>query len=214
MDGAALAGRRAIAAQAEAKAALRNVEDRFRSQASDALATTNAEIAAQSKTLPALADRLRRTLLTAPSSGIVNRVLVSTIGGSIRPGEPLVEVVPVEDSLVIEAAIAPADIAFVHVGQPTTVKVSAYDYSVYGSLNGKVERIAPDALIDERTGEARFIVRVRTDTTALVGEGGAQLPISPGMTAEVDVLGRKRTVLNYLLTPLTRLRDTAFREKL
>jgi adhesin transport system membrane fusion protein len=140
-------------------------------------------------------------------------VLVSTVGGSITPGEPLVEVVPVEDSLVVEAAIAPADIAFVHLGQPATVKISAYDYTVYGSLSGKVERIAPDALVDERTGESHFTVRVRTDEAALNGEGGVRLPISPGMTAEVDIIGRERSILNYLLTPLTRLRDTAFREK-
>jgi adhesin transport system membrane fusion protein len=213
-DGAALAARRAVAARAEAQSALRGVEDRFRAEASEALATTRAEIAAQSETMPMLADRLRRTVLTAPVSGIVNRVLVSTVGGSIRPGEPLVEVVPVEDSLVVEALIAPADIGFVHVGQPATVKISAYDYSVFGSLPGRVEQIAPDALVDERTGESHFTVRVRTDETALSGEDGARLPISPGMTAEVDVLGRERSVLNYLLTPLTRLRDTAFREKL
>ena len=213
-DGALLGARRAAAALAEAQGALRSVDDRFRAAASDTLATTRAEIAAQGKALPALADRMRRAELRAPVAGIVNRVLATTIGGSIRPGEPLVEVVPLADSLVIEALVAPADIAFLRVGQKATVKISAYDYSVYGSLTGKVESIAPDAIVNERTGESHFTVRVRTDTTALTGEGGTRLPISTGMTAEVDVLGRQRTVLNYLLTPLTRLRDTAFREKL
>ena len=212
--GAALATRRAAAALTEAEGALHSVDDRFRATASDTLATTRAEIAAQSKALPALADRMRRAELRAPVAGIVNRVLATTIGGSIRPGEPLVEVVPMADSLVIEALVAPADIAFIRIGQKATVKISAYDYSVYGSLPGKVESIAPDAIVNERTGESHFTVRVRTDTSALVGEGGVRLPISAGMMAEVDVLGRERTVLNYLLTPLTRLRDTAFREKL
>lgn len=213
-DGAVLAARRAGAARLEAQGALRAVEDRFRAEAAEALTIARGEIAAQSNTLPVLADRLRRTVLTAPVSGTVNRVLVSTIGGSTRPGEPLVEVVPLEDSLVIEAAIAPADIGFVHLGQAATVKITAYDYSVFGSLPGRVERIAPDALVNERTGESHFTVRIRTDSASLEGENGARLPIGPGMTAEVDVRGRERSILNYLLTPLTRLRDRAFREKL
>ncbi|KAB7648980.1 HlyD family type I secretion periplasmic adaptor subunit [Polymorphobacter fuscus] len=213
-DGAVLAARRAAAALTEAQGALHSVDDRFRATASDALATTRAEIAAQSKTLPALADRMRRAELRAPVAGIVNRVLATTVGGSIRPGEPLVEVVPLADSLIIEAMVAPADIAFLRPGQKASVKISAYDYSVYGALPGRVESIAPDATVNERTGESHFTVRVRTDTNALAGEGGVRLPISAGMMADVDVLGRERTVLNYLLTPLTRLRDTAFREKL
>lgn len=213
-DGALLGARRAAAALTEAEGALHSVDDRFRATASDTLATTRAEIAAQGKALPALADRMRRAELRAPVAGIVNRVLATTVGGSIKPGEPLIEVVPMDDTLIVEALVAPADIAFIHPGQKATVKISAYDYSVYGSLAGKVESIAPDAVVNERTGESHFTVRVRTDATALTGEGGAKLPISAGMMAEVDVLGRERTVLNYLLTPLTRLRDTAFREKL
>lgn len=213
-DAAVSAARRAAAARSEATSAVRNVDQRFRAQASESLAQTRGEIAAQSETLPALADRLKRTELRAPVAGVVNRVLVSTIGGSVRPGEPLVEVVPAGDTLVVEALVAPSDIAFVRIGQKASVKISAYDYSVYGTLEGKVESIAPDAVVDERTGESHFIIRVRTNETALVGEGGARLPISAGMTAEVDVLGRERTVLNYLLTPISRLRDNAFREKL
>ncbi len=212
-DAAAEAGRRAEAARAEAASALRNVDQQFRAQAAEALATTRAEIAAQSKTMPALADRMQRTELRAPLSGRVNRVLVSTIGGTIRPGEPLVEVVPDGDSLVIEADVKPADIAFLRLGQGANIKVSAYDYSVYGTLPGKVERIAPDAVVNERTGESHFTIRVRT-SGSLVGRNGGRLPIGPGMTAEVDVLGDDRSVLSYILTPVTRLRDSAFREKL
>ncbi len=213
-DAANAAARRAAAGRSEAVSAVRNVEQKFRAQASEALAQTRGEIAAQSQTLPALADRMQRTVLAAPVAGVVNRVLVSTIGGSVRPGEPLVEVVPAGDTLVVEALVAPSDIAFVKLGQKATVKITAYDYSVYGTLPGKVESIAPDAVVNERTGESHFIIRVRTGETALVGEGGARLPISAGMTAEVDVLGRERSVLNYLMTPISRLRDNAFREKL
>ena len=205
--------RRAVAARTEALGAIRNVEQRFRMQASEALVTTRAEIAAQSPALPALADRLRRTVLTAPVSGLVNRVLVATIGGSIRPGEPLVEVLPADDALVIEAQVRPADIGFLHLNQKVNVKISAYDSSIYGTLPGVVEAIAPDAVTDPRTGQTHFTIRVRT-TAGLSVANGRRLPISAGMTAEVDVLGRERSVLSYLLTPVTRLRDTAFREKL
>lgn len=213
-DAASSAARRAAAGRSEAISAVRNVEQRFRAQASEALAQTRGEIAAQSQSMPALADRLRRTELKAPVTGVVNRVLISTIGGSVRPGETLVEVVPEGDTLVVEAMVAPSDIAFVRLGQKASVKVSAYDYSVYGTLEGKVENIAPDAIVNERTGDSHFTIRVRTAQTALTGEGGVRLPISSGMTAEVDVLGRERSVLNYLLTPISRLRDNAFREKL
>ena len=213
-DAAAQATRRAEAARAEAQSAIRNVEQRFRAQAAETLATTRAEIAAQSQTLPALADRMARTEVRAPVAGLVNRILVSTIGGTIRPGEPLVEIVPAGDALVVEAIVKPQDIAFLRLGQKANIKISAYDYSVYGSLPGVVERITPDATVDERTGESHFTIRVRTNATGLTGADGAKLPIGAGMTAEVDVLGRERSVLNYLLTPVTRLRDSAFREKL
>lgn len=208
------AARRAEAARTEALVAIRNVEQRFRAQASEALATTRAEIAAQSETMPALADRMQRTLLRAPVTGVVNRVLVTTVGGSIRPGEPLVEVVPDGEALVVEALVKPQDIAFLRIGQKASVKISAYDYAVYGSLPGVVERIAPDAITDERTGESHFAIRVKTDSTALVTQDGTRLPIGAGMTADVDVRGQERSVLSYLLTPLTRLRDNAFREKM
>jgi adhesin transport system membrane fusion protein len=213
LEAAIAAERRANAGQAEAQSGVRNVDQRFRATASEALATTRAEIAAQSEGIPALAERVARTDVKAPVAGLVNRVLVTTIGGSVRPGEPLVEVVPEGDTLVIEAAIKPQDISFVRLGQKANVKISAYDYSVYGTLPGVVEQIAPDAVVNERTGEAHFTIRVRTDTTGLKDEDGKPLPIGAGMTAEVDVLGRDRSIMNYLLTPVTRLRDNAFREK-
>ncbi|MBC7506283.1 MAG: HlyD family efflux transporter periplasmic adaptor subunit, partial [Sandarakinorhabdus sp.] len=148
----------------------------------------------------------------APIGGTVNRVLVATVGGSVRPGEPLIEIVPNDDSLVVEADIKPADIAFVHLGQRATVKLTAYDYSVYGSLPARIEQISPDAVINERTGEGHFTVRVRT-LGALHAQDGAALPIGAGMVAQVDLLGHKRSILSYLLTPVSKLRDNAFREK-
>jgi adhesin transport system membrane fusion protein len=210
---ASAAARRSRSAEAEAASTVRNVGEHFRARAAETLATTRAEIAAQSQAMPALAARVARTDVKAPMDGIVSRVLVSTVGGAVQPGEPLVEVVPAGDALIVEASVKPADIAFVHLGQNASVKVSAYDYAVYGALPGVVEQIAPDAVINERTDEAHFTIRVRTEARGLKDADGRDLPIGPGMTAEVDVLGRDRSILNYLLTPVTRLKDNAFREK-
>jgi adhesin transport system membrane fusion protein len=131
----------------------------------------------------------------------------------VRAGEPLVEIVPKDDALVIEADVRPADIAFVHRGQKAFVKLSAYDYSVYGGMDGVVDRISPDATVNEKTGESHFTIQVRTVGKGLRAPDGMALPIGVGMQAEVDVLGHKRSVLSYLLTPVSKLRDNAFREK-
>lgn len=204
---------RARAAIAEAQSGLAAVRDRYRAQALEQLALARADLAGQGEALPALQNRLARTIVRAPVAGTVNRVLVATIGGTIRPGEPLVEIVPRGDALVIEAQVKPADIAFIHPGQRATVKLTAYDYSVYGSLPAVVETISPDAIVNERTGESHYAIRIRTRDTALKGQDGTPLPIGVGMMAEVDVLGHKRSVLSYLLTPMSKLRDNAFREK-
>ncbi len=211
--GAAQAVNRARAAIAEAHASQRAVAGKFRSQSVDSLATAKLEMAGQSAALPALKSRVDRTALRAPIAGTVNRVLVTTIGGSVRPGEPLVEVVPAGDSLVIDADVRPADIAFIHPGQKAMVKLTAYDSAVYGGLAGHVERISPDAVTNERTGETHFQVRVRTDQASFKARDGMVLPVSAGMVAEVDITGHKRSVLSYLLNPVTKLRDNAFREK-
>jgi adhesin transport system membrane fusion protein len=131
----------------------------------------------------------------------------------VKPGEPLVEIVPGDDTLVVEARVAPADIAFVRPNQRAQVKLTAYDYSIYGSLEGRVERISPDAVLtDERTGETHYLVRVRTDGRLRDGNG-RPLAITPGMVAEVDLLGEKRSILSYILSPIERVSDKALREK-
>ena len=212
-SGSEIAISRARSAVVEAQAGLSGVHDRYRAQATEQLAQARADLAGQGEALPALQDRLTRTTVRAPIAGTVNRVLIATVGGSLRPGEPLVEIVPKGDALVVEAQVKPADIAFIHQGQKAKVKLTAYDYSVYGALPGVVEHISPDAIVNERTGESHYAIRVRTADAALKAKDGAALPITPGMMAEVDVLGHKRTVLSYLLTPMSKLRDNAFREK-
>jgi adhesin transport system membrane fusion protein len=203
---------RADAGVSEAANAVRATGEAFRAGAAGELARTRGELAATGETMPALADRLERTEVRAPVAGLIQRVLVNTVGGVVRPGEPLVEIVPGDDRLVIEARIAPSDIAFVHPGQPVTIRLTAYDFALYGSLRGEVERISPDAVLDEARRESFYQVRVAT-RDALRDSDGRALPIQPGMVAEVDILGRPRTVLSYLLSPLERVRDTALRER-
>lgn len=203
---------RAGAALAEASAAAVQARNDWRMRAVDELATVQANIGAQSKALPALADRMRRTVVTAPMAGRINRVLVATVGGSVRAGEALVEIVPSETGLLVEAWLSPRDVAFVRLGQRAKVDVSAYDSAVYGSLAGTVVTLSPDAVADERTGEFHYLVRVRTKGDALRDDAGRDLPIGPGMTANVALIGDKRSVLSYILTPITRLSQTAFRE--
>lgn len=204
---------RANSAVAEARSSLAQAQQEWRAQAANELATAQAELAARQRALPALASRLDRTVVRAPLAGLVSRVLVHTRGGSIAPGAPLVEIVPSDESLLIEARVRPDDIAFVRLGQDARVGVTAYDRAVYGTLDGRVVGMSADAITEERTGETFYLVRVRTSANALRDPAGRPMPIGPGMVAEVDLLGDKRTVLQYILTPITRIGESAFREQ-
>jgi len=213
MIAAGAAVSRAHSAVAEARSMLAQQQREWRAQAATELAAAQAEFGARQRALPALADRARRTVLRAPLSGRINRVLVTTRGGTIRAGEPVVEIVPSEESLLVEARVLPDDIAFVRMGQDARVAITAYDRAVYGVLEGNVVAISPDAVLDERTGETFYTVRVRTDQNALRDPAGRRLPIGAGMVAEVDLLGEKRTILQYIMSPISRLSETAFREQ-
>jgi membrane fusion protein, adhesin transport system len=188
------------------------IRERYQSRAQEELTAAKAELASSGQTLPALQDRMTRTDVKAPIAGTVNRVLVATIGGVVRPGEPLVEIVPRDDALLVEAQIKPADIAFLHTGQKALVKITAFNFSRYGGLVGKVDYISPDAVKDERSGETHYTIRVRTDKSVVETPDGPQ-PISAGMIAEVDVLGTKRSVLDYILSPIKDVGDRALRER-
>jgi adhesin transport system membrane fusion protein len=124
-----------------------------------------------------------------------------------------VEIVPSEENLLVEARVLPEDISFVRMNQQAKVAITAYDRSVYGTLDGVVVGISPDAFTEERTGDVYYVVRVRTTSNTLQDPTGRAMPIGPGMVAEVDLLGDSRTVLQYILTPITRLSETAFREQ-
>jgi adhesin transport system membrane fusion protein len=202
---------RAQTALAEAQ---RRVEERAASIRRETLTEATrrrAEAGALAETLTAESDRVTRTELRAPVRGTVKQLKVNTVGGVIRPGQDLVEIVPLEESLVIEARILPADVAFLRPGQPAMVKITAYDFSIYGGLPATLDDISADTIQDER-GNSFFRIRVRTDHANL-GTAEHPLPIIPGMTATVDILTGHKTVLDYLLKPILRARERALRER-
>jgi membrane fusion protein, adhesin transport system len=209
---AAAAVTRAQSSVAEARSTLAQQRQDWRSKAAQELASAQAEMVALRRTLPALSARVDRTVVRSPLAGRVNRVLVTTVGGTIAPGAPLVEIVPSEESLLVEVQVRPEDIAWVRSGQDAKINVTAYDQSIYGSLDGQVVSISPDATLNERTGESFYTVRVATNNK-LRDRSGRVLEIGPGMVADVSLLGDKRSVLDYILSPITRLSETALREQ-
>jgi adhesin transport system membrane fusion protein len=203
---------RAQSAVAEARASLAQIRDAWRAQAGTDLATAQGEMAARRQAMPALTAKLGRATVASPVSGRVNRVLVSTVGASIGAGQPIIEVVPSADDLTVEALVSPKDIAAVRIGQRARVNITAYESGVYGGMDGRVVTISPDATVEERTGESHYTVRVRADAQNFRDPEGRRLVIGPGMTADVNLIGDKRSVMAYILTPFTRLGEEAFRE--
>ena len=183
----------------------------LRSEALNELNRTMAELAALRQGMPAMADKVARTDIKSPMNGIVNRVFVSTLGGIVRPGDPIVEVVPGDDQLVVEALVLPKDIGFVKLGQLARVKVTAYDYSIFGALDGVVKNISADAVPNEK-GEAFFQVKVETKTRAIEAID-KKLPIMPGMQAQIDIITGKKTILQFLSKPIVAMKENAFRER-
>lgn len=182
----------------------------FRSDARAESNKTLAEYRSLKEILPSLKDKKGRTEMRSPVSGIVNRVMVNTVGGVVKPGEPIVEVVPVNEQLVLEANVLPSDIGFVKVGQLANVKLTAYDYSIFGSLIGKVVRIAPDSVTNEK-GESFYVARIETSSTMEVR--GNKFEVMPGMQAQVDIITGHRTIWEYLSKPLVAVKENAFRER-
>jgi adhesin transport system membrane fusion protein len=204
--GAQIARVRAAIGEAERK--IQETELTFRNETRRDLADTLGKLNALTEGAVALADRVDKAQVKSPVRGRVQRLLANTVGGVVQPGKDIVEIVPLDDRLVVEARVQPKDIAFIHPGQDAMVKFTAYDFSVYGGLQAKVENISPDTVADER-GNAYYQVRVRT-TDAGFSE---KLPVIPGMTAEVDVLTGKKTVMSYLLKPVLKAKAYALRER-
>jgi adhesin transport system membrane fusion protein len=200
---------------AETLSRIENVKTAFRSQADEDLAKSKGDLAVLDENIKSAQDRVRRTELQAPVYGIVNKINLTTIGAVVQPAQNLVEIVPLEDTLLVEGRIRPQDIAFIRSGQDAVVKVTAYDSSVYGSLKGKVERVSADTIVDEKLErdkrETFYRVIVRTEKNHL-GTAERPLPIIPGMVATVEVLTGEKSVLDYLLKPARTLREEALRE--
>ncbi|TXG94521.1 MAG: HlyD family type I secretion periplasmic adaptor subunit [Rhodocyclaceae bacterium] len=193
----------------EAQRKIEEVELTFRNEASKELSETMAKLNSLAEGSVALSDRVKQSSIRSPVKGTVKRLLVNTVGGVVQPGKDMIEIVPLEDALLLEAKVQPRDIAFLRPGQPVMVKFTAYDFSIYGGLDGTLEHIGADSVMDEK-GNAFYTVRVRTSKP---GFGDANLPIIPGMVAEVDILTGKKSVLAYLIKPVLRAKSVALTER-
>lgn len=200
---------RTQAAIGEAARKIQETDLSFRNEARKELSEVLGKLNALNEGAVALADKVDKSQVKSPVRGRVQRLLANTVGGVVTPGKDIVEIVPLDDALVLEAKIQPRDIAFIHPGQQATVKFTAYDFAIYGGLDAVVENISPDTVTDERGQNTFYVVRVRTKQTNF----SDKMPIMPGMTAEVDVLTGKKTVMSYLLKPVLKAHSHALRER-
>jgi len=196
------------AAIEEAKSKRVEAELNVRNDAASQLADTRARLATLRETQVALKDRVRLAEVRSPVRGTVRTLNTNTIGGVVQPGDEILDIVPMDDTLLLETRVQPKDIGFLHPGQTAEVKFTAYDFTVYGGLSGHVEQISADTITDEK-GDSYYIAKVRTDTAHV----GHDMPIIPGMLADVHILTGKRTVLQFLLKPILRARSDAFTER-
>ncbi|MFC3441713.1 HlyD family efflux transporter periplasmic adaptor subunit [Sphingobium rhizovicinum] len=177
-------------------------------EAQQDLAKVSEEVEALAPVVRGRSDTLNRLTLRSPVRGVVKSIEVSTIGGVVSPNGEIMQIVPLDDQLLIEARIAPRDIAFIHPNQRATVKITAYDYAIYGGLEGEVSSISPDTIKDEVNPDIYYYrVFVRTRSVSLVNKAGKHFPIVPGMIATVDIHTGSKTVMQYLLKPLNRARE-------
>ncbi|MDD1013011.1 HlyD family type I secretion periplasmic adaptor subunit [Pseudomonas rubra] len=211
LDATTLAIPRAESAVKEVERKIDETRGKFRSEALTQLNEARTDLSKAQATGKALDDRVNRTLVTSPVRGIVKQLLVNTVGGVIQPGSDLVEIVPLDDTLLVEARIRPQDIAFLHPGQEAMVKFTAYDFTIYGGLKAKLEQIGADTITDEDKNTF-YVIKLRTERSHL-GTDEKPLLIIPGMVASVDIITGKKSVLSYLLKPIIRARAEALRER-
>lgn len=201
-------------AQAAAEEAIQRITSRQaeqRSAITEEINKRRLELSTLGETLAAGGDRVTRTELRSPVRGTVKQIYINSVGGVVKPGESIMDIVPLDDTLLVEARVSPKDVAFLRPGQEAIVKISAYDFNIYGGLEGKLESISADT-IEDRKGEYHYLVKVRTLKTNIVYHNEV-LPIIPGMLVTVDILIGKKTVLDYLLKPILRARQNALRER-
>lgn len=190
---------------------VQEVELTFRNQARSELAETMGKLNSISEGSVALVDRVKQSEIRAPMKGVVKQLHANTVGGVVQPGKDIVEIVPADDSLLLEAKVVPKDIAFLRPGQKALVKFTAYDFAVYGGLEAEVVQIGADTITDEK-GNAFYLVQVKTNK-GFLEKDGKMLPIKPGMVAEVDILTGKKSILAYLLKPVLRAKSSALTER-
>lgn len=202
---------RAQAAVQEAQAKINEVKNTAKAQAQTELSAKSTEMSSIQQTLGSLEDRKTRTEIKSPVNGTVKDIKITTVGGVVKPGEDVMEIVPKDDQLLVEARVRPADIAFLHPGQKAMVKISAYDFSIYGGLEGELTDISADSITNEK-GESFYRVRVRTKENTLKRKGEI-LPIIPGMVSTVDILTGHKTVMEYLLKPFIKTLRSSMNER-
>jgi adhesin transport system membrane fusion protein len=203
---------RAEAAVREALAQANEAKFTFRQDALDERSQIATKLAVNEQSLRGAEGKLDRNELRSPVDGVVNDVQVTTIGGFVQAGQKVMEVVPLGDKLLVETRVKPRDIAFIKVGDKALVKVTAYDFSIYGGLQGRVVQVSADSIYDEVEKEAYFNVIVETDRNYLTFQG-RQLPITPGMMCDTQIITGRKSVLTYLLKPVLKARSDALRER-
>ena len=208
LDSAKVTIPRLESAVSEARNKLQSYEAKFRADALAELNQARAEQQGTEASKVATEDRVARAVVKSPVNGTIKTVKVTTVGGIIQPGNDIIEIVPSEESLLVEAKVRPKDIAFLRPGLPAMVRFTAYDFAIYGGLDAVIDQIAADTVTDEE-GNAFYLVRVRTLKSSL----GKSMPIIPGMVAEVDIMTGKKSILAYLLKPVTRAKAHAFTER-
>ncbi|MBJ2252688.1 HlyD family type I secretion periplasmic adaptor subunit [Pseudomonas sp. MF6784] len=211
LNATTLAIPRAESAINEIKSKIDESVQTFRSEAAKELNEKRTDLSKITATSIAIDDRVSRTTVVSPVHGVIKQLKVNTIGGVVQPGSDMVEIVPLEDNLLIEAKVRPQDVAFLHPGQKAMVKFSAYDYTIYGGLAAKLELIGADTITDDK-GNSFYLIQVRTDKNHLGGEKKPLL-IIPGMVATVDIITGEKSVLDYLLKPVLKARTEAMRER-
>ena len=203
---------RSSAAIRQAQADLSQARLDFRQQALAERSEVTTRLAVNQESIRGAAARQQRNELRAPADGVVNDVQITTVGGYVNAGEKIMQVVPVGDKLLVEARIAPSDRAFIKVGDPANVKVTAYDFSIYGGLRGKVQQVSADSIYDEAEREAYYTVVIETDRSYIV-KNGNRLPIVPGMICDVEIITGRHSILTYLFKPVNKALDRAMTER-
>ncbi len=212
LSAARQASARASASISEAQADLSAARSEFRQQALNERSEISTRMAVNEQTIRGAQARQQRNELRAPAAGIVNDVQITTVGGFVNAGQKIMQIVPIGDKLLVEARVAPKDIAFIKIGDRANVKVTAYDFSIFGGLSGRVQQVSADSVFDEVERQAYYTVLIETDRSYIM-RGGQRLPIVPGMICDVEIITGRRSVLQYLLKPIEKAFGNALTER-